>query len=64
MSFFINTRQGPPGTKVPRLKMCRSIISLSKTTHQMWVNHPFSQRNMATKRVVEVVVGGDRMGEG
>ena len=30
----------------------------------MWVNHPFSQRNMATKRVVEVVVGGDRMGEG
>ena len=31
--------------KFPRLDMCRSIISLSKVTHQMWHNHlPFSQR--------------------
>ena len=26
------------------------IISLSKITHQMWHDHPFSQKNKATKR--------------
>ena len=30
--------------------MCRSIMSLSKITHQIWRNHPFSQANKATKR--------------
>ena len=25
---------------VPRLYMCRSIISLSKITHEMWGDHP------------------------
>ena len=36
--------------KAPRLAMRRSIISLSKITHQMWHNHSISQRNKATKR--------------
>ena len=31
-----------------------SIISLSKIAHQMWRDHPYSQRNKATKRAVEV----------
>ena len=31
-------------SKAPRLDMCRSIISLSKIVHQMWHDHPFSQR--------------------
>ena len=43
------TQQDPSSTKVPRLDMCRSIISLSKITHQMWCNHPSSQRNKAKK---------------
>ena len=30
----------------------------------MWLDHPFNQQNNATKRAVEVVVGGDRMGGG
>ena len=33
-------------------------MSLSKITHQMWCDHPFSQRNNATKRAVGVEVGG------
>ena len=33
--------------------MCRSILSLSKIAHQMWHDHPFSQRNMTTERAVE-----------
>ena len=40
------------GTKVPRLNMCGSIISLSKIAHQMWCNHPFSQRNKTIERAV------------
>ena len=44
--------QGFSGNKVPRLDMCRSIISSKK--HQMCHNHPFSQRNKETKRAVEV----------
>ena len=41
---------GPCVTKVPRLGMCRSIILLSKITHQMWRDQPFSQRNKGRKR--------------
>ena len=40
--------------------MCRSILSLSKIAHQMWHDHPFSQRNRTTERSVGVRVGGDR----
>ena len=36
--------------------MCRSILSLSKIAHQMWCDHPFSQRN----RTTGVGVGGDK----
>ena len=32
------------GTKVPRLDMYRSILSLSKIAHQMRHDHPFSQK--------------------
>ena len=32
--------------------MCGSIISLSKIAHQMWCNHPFSQRNKTIERAV------------
>ena len=52
--------EGVSGTKVPRLNMCRSIISLSKTTHQMWHCQSFSKRNKATKRLVGVEVGDKR----
>ena len=34
----------PSGTKVWRLNMCRSIISLSKIRHHMRHNHSFSQQ--------------------
>ena len=40
--------------------MCRSISSLSKITHQMWHDHPFSQRNRSIEGTVEVGFGGDR----
>ena len=47
------THQGTSSTKVPRLDMCRSIISLSNITHQMWHFHPFNhQRNKTTERAV------------
>ena len=46
------TRQGPSGTKVPRLDMCRSIISLSKIAHQVWRNQSFSQKNKTTEKAV------------
>lgn len=39
--------------------MCRSIILVSKITHQMLHDHPFSQRNSATKRAVGLEVGGN-----
>ena len=29
-------------------------------THQMWPNHPFSQRDKKTERPLGVVVEGDR----
>ena len=34
--------------------MCRSTLSLSKIAHQMWHDHPFSQRNRTTERVAGV----------
>ena len=40
----------PSGTEIPRLEMSRSILSLSKIAHQMWCDHPFSQRNKTTER--------------
>ena len=46
--------------KVPRLDMCRSTISLSKIVHQMWHDHPFSQRNKTTERAVGEGLGEDR----
>ena len=52
------------GTKVPRLHMWRSVISLSKIAHQIRHNHPFSQRNKATERALGVGVGGYRGREG
>ena len=45
-SFCINPH------KVPRLDVCRSIISLSKIVYQMWHDHSFSQRNKTTERAV------------
>ena len=42
--------------------MCRMCIcaSLSKIAHQVWCDHPFSQRNRTIERTVGVGVGGDR----
>ena len=40
--------------------MCSSILSLSKIAHEMWRDHPFSQRNRKRVRTVGVGVGGDR----
>ena len=51
--------QGPSGTEVPKPNICISIISLSKIAHQMWHNHPFSQRNKRTEKPVVVGVGGN-----
>ena len=47
---LLHKAQGLSGTKVPRLKICRSILSLSKIGYEMWHDHPLSQRNRATKR--------------
>ena len=47
--YVCETQQGCSGTKVPRLNIYKSIISLSKITHQMWHGHPFSQRNKTSK---------------
>ena len=38
----------------------RSILSLNKIAHQIWCDHPFSQRNRTTERTVDVRIGGDR----
>ena len=40
--------------------MCSSILSLSKIAHEMWRDHPFSQRNRKRVRTVGVGVVGDR----
>ena len=43
------------------LDMYRSLISLSKITHQMWRHdHPFGQRNKTTERAVGVGIGSNR----
>ena len=52
MLCFIKHTAGSLSTKVPRVDMCRSIVSLSKLTNQMWQNHPLIQRNKATERAV------------
>ena len=51
---------------VPRLDTSRSIISLSRMTHQMWHNHPLGQRNKTAIRAerVEVGRGGQNMKKG
>ena len=36
-------------TQVLRFDMCKFMRSLSKITHQMWCDHPFSQRNETTE---------------
>ena len=41
--------QGPSDTKVPMFDVCRTIISLSKITHQKRRDNQFSQRNEAKK---------------
>ena len=43
--------------------MCKFIISLSKIVHQLWWDHPFSQRQ-DKKKSSGGGVGGDREGEG
>ena len=45
-----NTHQGPSGTKVPRLNMRRSMISLSKIAHQIWHDHLLSQIKQGNKK--------------
>ena len=47
----------PSGTKVPRLGMCRSIISLTNKAHQILHIHLFSQRNKTSGKAVGVGVG-------
>ena len=32
--------------------MYRSILSLSKIAHQLWLDHPFSQGTMTTEKTV------------
>ena len=50
---------GFSGTKVPRLDICRSIVSLSKINVKYGaITH--SVRNKTTKRTVMVEVGGER----
>ena len=46
--------------------MCSiSILSLSKILHQIWRDHPLSQRNRTTERTICVGVGSDtEVGEG
>ena len=48
--------------EVLRLYMCTFMISLTKIAHQMWRDHPFSQRNKTTEWADGVVTGGDREG--
>ena len=56
------TQQGPSGTKVPSLDMCRSTMSLSKIIHQVLHNHPFSQNNKVTKRALGLEAQGEGRG--
>ena len=54
---LLHRKQGPSGSKVPILSMCRSTISLCRTTQANVAYQPFSQRNSATKRATVVEVG-------
>ena len=47
--YVCETQQGCSGTKVPRLYIYRSIMSLRKITYQMCHGHPFSQRYKTSK---------------
>ena len=60
MLCCIKHKSGSFGTKVSRLNMCRSKLSLRKIAHQMWCDHPFSQRSRSTGKTVGVGVEGDR----
>ena len=42
--------KGPSDTKVPRLEMCISIISLSKIAHQMWRDHPIQPKKQDNRK--------------
>ena len=55
--YAYNTQQSPFGN-IPRFDMCRSITSLSRITHHMWHDHPFSQQNKVTKKAVGSRLGG------
>ena len=48
--------------KVLGLDMCTFMLSLSKTVHQTWHDHPFSQRNNTPDGAVWVCVGGNMEG--
>ena len=48
--------------KVLRLNMCTSMISLNKIAHQLWHDHPFSERDKTTEWAVGVRVGRNRRG--
>ena len=52
MPYWVKINQGPSGSKVPRLDMCRCMPLLSKIAHQMWRDHQFSQRSSATEKAV------------
>ena len=52
------------GSKVARLSICRSIRWIRKTVHQMWHNHPFSQRNNTTEGAVGLSWGLEATGKG
>ena len=57
-------KQGPSGTKVPRLDRYRSRISLSQVTHQMWCDPPFIKKNKTTKRAAMGMKVGGNVKEG
>ena len=44
--------------------MRRFILSVGKTAHQTWHDHPFSQRNRTTETTVRVGSGDNRENEG
>ena len=58
MPCYIKNTSSPPGIKVPRLDMCRSIVSLSKIAHQIWRDNPSSQR-IRQQKELELGVGGN-----
>ena len=46
--------------KVRRLNMCTSMILLSKMVHQIWHDHPFSQKKQGNRISSGVGVGDNR----